>query len=315
MSKSFKIFSLFTVCVAFAVIVLGGVVRVTGSGLACPDWPLCHGQIIPPLEIPTWIEWTHRLTTALVSASLLGMVVWATLKYRQEKIIFLGAWLAVLLLISQIVLGAMVVRLELPALAVGVHLGNALLIFATLLTISVFSVRPWRTVPVKSDPALRRLILLCTLAVYGVIFSGAVVTGSGSTAACLAWPLCNGEVVPQTAFQAINLTHRYFAAGVGILLFYTLWDTVRKHRANRALRRAAHSAVGLFGLQILVGGINVLALFHPAWNALHLAVATAVWGGMVVFAVIGWQTLRESSAQPQVAGKGIEVGRSQSLAR
>ena len=134
--------------------------------------------------------------------------------------------------------------------------------------------------------------MVAALGVYVLIFSGSVVVGARATAACLGWPLCNGDIIPQNIAQTINLTHRYLAAAVGVLLFYVLSDTLRAHRAIRPLRRAAHTAIGLFALQILGGGINVLSVFHPAWNALHLALATAVWGSLVVFSLIAWQTLR-----------------------
>lgn len=287
MSESFKLFTRWMVFITFALIAIGGIVRTTGSGLGCPDWPLCYGNPIPPYDIHALIEFSHRATTTLVSVS----VLWATLRYRHEKVIFYGAWLGLVLLALQIALGGIVVLFELPPALVSIHLANALLIFATMVVISVEAHRPWPTVAAHSNPRLRRLIALSAIAVYILIFSGSVVTNTNAMAACLGWPLCNGDLLPKTVFQAINLTHRYFAAAVGVLLFYVLSETLRRQRANRALRRAAHTAVGLFGAQIIVGGINVLALFHPAWNALHLAVATAAWGAMVAFAMIGWQTL------------------------
>jgi len=89
------------------------------------------------------------------------------------------------------------------------------------------------------------------------------------------------------------------ACAVGVLLFYTLSETLRRYRANRLLRRAAHTAVGLFAVQIVIGGINVLTQFTPFWNALHLAAATAVWGAMFVFALIGMRVLGGSTAPVQ----------------
>ena len=60
----------------FALIVVGSVVRTTGSGLACPDWPLCQGRLIPPFQFNVMIEWTHRLLALLVSLVLLGIASW-----------------------------------------------------------------------------------------------------------------------------------------------------------------------------------------------------------------------------------------------
>src|SRR2546428_3754845 len=112
MNKAFRLFTLWTVFVTFALIVIGGIVRTTGSGLGCPDWPLCYGQPVPPYDIHSQIEFSHRLTTTLVSLSVLGLAGWATWQYRRQRAIVAGAWLALVLLVAQIALGAIVVLFE-----------------------------------------------------------------------------------------------------------------------------------------------------------------------------------------------------------
>jgi cytochrome c oxidase assembly protein subunit 15 len=310
LSKRFQLFTIWCVVVTFLLIIAGAVVRTTGSGDACPDWPLCHGSIIPPFILSVWIEWTHRLITTVVYTSALALAIWATSRYRQERLIVRGSWLTMFLLIFQIVLGGVVVIFGLPAALVGIHLANALLIFGTLIVVSLFAHRPWAAVPAESDPRLRKLIVWSTIAVYVLVFSGTVVTGTNSLAACLGWPLCNDGFLPSNVFQAINLIHRYFAAAMGILLFYTLSETLRRHRSIRLLRRAAHIAIGLFALQILVGGINVLVLFPPALGTLHLATAAAVFGAMVAFAIVGWQVLGGQTAADAIASGVNPVGQS-----
>jgi cytochrome c oxidase assembly protein subunit 15 len=311
-STSFKRFTIWCAAVTFLLIIAGAVVRTTGSGDACPDWPLCHGSIIPPLRLQVWIEWSHRLITSVVYSSVLALAIWASLRYRQEKVVVRGAWLAMFLLIFQIVLGGLVVIFGLPPALVGIHLANALLIFGTLITVSLFAHRSWAVAPAESDPRLRKLIVWSAIAVYILVFSGTVVTGTGAASACDTWPLCNSSsgILPDNVYQAIHLTHRYIAAAIGILLFYTLSETLRRHRANRLLRRAAHTAIGLFGLQIIVGGINVLAFFPPPLGTLHLATAAAVFGAMVAFAVIGWQVLGGQTAANAVASGVNPVGQS-----
>jgi heme A synthase len=304
-SKSFKIFSLIAVATTFILSVIGGVVRITGSGDACPDWPLCHGSIIPPFEIHIWIEWTHRLSAGVASTAIAITVLWATLKYRREPTILRSAWLAAILLVVQIVLGGMVVLFGLPPALVGIHLGNALLILGALVAVSVFAHRPWVTATTLNHPTLRRNILLSLLGVYVLIISGTVVVGLKATVACGAWPwgwpLCNGGVLPNDFYQVVNLTHRYLAAGIGLFLVYTLRQTLRVARALPLLRRAAHTAIGLFGLQVIGGGINALSNFNQFWNSLHLVLATAVWCGMVTLALIGWQTLSATVNEPTTA--------------
>src|SRR5438093_9364414 len=137
--KAFRALTVATALVTYALVVLGGVVRVTGSGLGCPDWPLCHGRLVPPLEVTAIIEYTHRLLGAAVSPLILAVCLAAWLGRRRERAILLPAGLAPLLLAIQIALGAIVVKLELPAIVVLIHLGFAMLIFGLLTWIAVWA--------------------------------------------------------------------------------------------------------------------------------------------------------------------------------
>src|SRR5919206_1200291 len=121
----------------YLLIVVGGVVRVSGSGLGCPDWPTCHGQLVPPLEATAIIEYTHRLLGAIVSPLILATTLGAWLFRRRERGLVVAATLAPVLLAVQIGLGAVVVRLELPAMVVLVHLTFALVILGLLIWVAV----------------------------------------------------------------------------------------------------------------------------------------------------------------------------------
>ncbi|HEY6809434.1 MAG TPA: COX15/CtaA family protein, partial [Gemmatimonadales bacterium] len=72
---------------AYLLIILGAVVRITGSGLGCGDhWPLCNGHFLPPLDLPTWIEWSHRLVAALVSILVVALAVETWLRRRPHGV-------------------------------------------------------------------------------------------------------------------------------------------------------------------------------------------------------------------------------------
>src|SRR5438105_5932200 len=63
----------------------GGIVRVTGSGLGCPDWPLCHGQFLPSLDVATRIEWTHRFLAIVAGLTLAALAIWTLARYRRDR--------------------------------------------------------------------------------------------------------------------------------------------------------------------------------------------------------------------------------------
>ncbi len=113
---------------------LGNIVSSTGSGLGCPDWPLCHGRVIPPGGAEIWIEFRHRLAVPLFSVLLVAtaFLTWrraATPALRRLAVALVG------LLVAQIVLGGVTVLLGLSPLVSTVHLLTALTVLAGLITI------------------------------------------------------------------------------------------------------------------------------------------------------------------------------------
>ncbi len=119
-------------------IVLGGVVRITGSGLGCGDeWPVCHGRLIPSFaDIGTAIEWSHRLVAAIVSTLvvlLAGWVWWA--RRRTPPGPSRLAYAALGLLLVQVLLGAVTVKLQLPPWTIVLHLGTAMLLLPARIAI------------------------------------------------------------------------------------------------------------------------------------------------------------------------------------
>ena len=75
-------FSVLTCLATYVLIVIGGVVRITDSGLGCPDWPLCHGKVIPPAEKTVLIEFSHRTAATIVGFLIVAM---GALIWRQHR--------------------------------------------------------------------------------------------------------------------------------------------------------------------------------------------------------------------------------------
>jgi len=137
--KAFTLLSLATAVSLYILIVIGGLVASTGSGLACPDWPLCNGQVVPTFTTPVIIEYTHRLWTLVVTALVIATVVFAWKKYHWENAITRFSTLTFILLLGQVILGMVTVDTRTLPLAVTAHLALATLVFASALTTSFVS--------------------------------------------------------------------------------------------------------------------------------------------------------------------------------
>jgi heme a synthase len=137
--KAFHVLSLATSASVYILIVLGGLVSSTGSGLACPDWPLCHGQVFPTFTTPVVIEYTHRLWTLVVTVLVIATTVFAWKKYHWENKVTKFSTLTFILLLGQIILGMITVDTRTLPLVVTSHLALATLVFSSALTTSFVS--------------------------------------------------------------------------------------------------------------------------------------------------------------------------------
>jgi protoheme IX farnesyltransferase len=288
--------------VTYFLIALGGTVLATDSGLSCPDWPLCYSQAYYSGTFHVFLEEFHRFTAATVSILivllLIGIIAWA----RKDRALLTMAIAAPLLLAVQIVLGGLTVLWKLPPQIITAHLGVALAIFAVVITIAVLSGRP---APGKEHPAKTRtfaqLAISNALLVYILMLLGSYVTGSEAGLACLGWPLCTpASWAVSNHLANINILHRVFAVFVGLVMLWTVIAALRRRRV--APGQAIVGLVGgvLFVCQAIVGGLIVL-LKEPAFVAgLHLALATAVWGTLVLLAALASNQLRATPQQQEI---------------
>ena len=273
MTRRYTVLAWMAAAATYLLIVLGAVVRITGSGMGCGDhWPLCNGHLFPPLnDIGTVIEWSHRLVAALVSVLVLGLAGYSwwgssfpglapgVRPTSRTPLVALG------LLIVQVLLGAVTVKLELPPWTVILHLGTAMLLLATLLLAARDSVGAQHAAPLH--------VPLLTLAFVTVLF-GALTANLGAAAACTGFPLCNGEMWPSAGGLAVvQWAHRLLAY---TLSGYVVWWALRSRR------RGAWGVVALVGLQVAVGAATVLLGLPPALQAAHVAVGAGVWAGVVL---------------------------------
>ena len=269
----------------------GGIVRVTGSGLGCPDWPLCHGQFLPSLDAATRIEWFHRFLAIVAGLTLAALALWTLVRYRRDRraVAFVGV--AVVLYWLQAVLGAITVLLELPDTWITLHLANAELLLAVLTVYAVVLRWPAAGAGLARPTAFTWLALAAAAGTFVLMLSGAYVRGDGATAACSTWPLCDNGI-PFGGAPAIHMAHRYIAAAVGIVVALAVAGAWKRRHEIPGLRGAAVLTGVLFVAQIVVGALNPLTAFSPWPLGAHPAVATALWCATVALAVLAWRPVR-----------------------
>jgi heme A synthase len=283
---AFRWVSYATVVSTYLLIVLGAFVRASGSGLGCPDWPLCYGQPVPPGHAPGIIEYSHRVFGAFTSLLIVSTVVLWIRAWGARRLTVGGGALIGTLLATQIGLGALVVKLELPPFMVMVHLGMAMLLLALLIGIAALASPAPRRDWIEAVPGDRflRMVIGAVASVYLLILLGALVRASGASWACAGFPLCNGELLPfgENRLTDLHLTHRLFAYLVAIHLAMTVARAVRHERGVPAVPRAAWLVAAGAVAQILVGITAVSTNVPPATQVLHVAGAGAVWASTII---------------------------------
>ena len=301
----FRRLALASVLSTFVLVVLGAVVRVTGSGLGCPDWPLCHGGVLPPAESKAIIEYSHRVVASfLVGPLVLATVVSAWILYRRVPWLVAPATVALVMLVAQAVLGGVTVVNELPGALVTAHLALGEALLACLVLIWVVASRgalhfPSGTLPDGRPDRFPSLMLASGFGIYLVLLSGSYVSTSGATGACLDWPHClNSDLLPGGELQVIHMAHRFVAVIIGVFVIYVLHLAIRgKHRPS-PVRRVAMAIVTLFLIEILIGAGAVWMDFPTDMRGLHQAVATAVWGMAVWLTAVNFTSQTVQDGEP-----------------
>lgn len=275
--------------VALTVIVFtGAAVRVTGSGLGCPNWPQCYenGRLVAELNSHAWIEFGNRMFTGFVAVAAIaaGLLAFFRVPFRRDLAI-LGVLLP-LGVVGQAVMGGLTV---LYGLAPGWVMAHYLLSMAILVAAGALA---WRARPAferGEAPAADRTTTRAVWALFGLgavtIFVGTAATAGGPHAGGSG----TGDVVHRFTFKGASTAtwlierHGVLAGALGVLALVTWW--LARGRANRALQVRLTRITLLLGAQGVIG-IAQYQLELPAemvW--VHVALATLTWVGIVLAAM------------------------------
>jgi protoheme IX farnesyltransferase len=271
-------------------IALGGYVRITGAGMGCSDhWPLCNGRLLPNLaDRLEVLEWSHRWVAVMVSGAVAGLAGVALRRHRHDAWLRTPAVLAGVLLVLQVLLGALTVKLWNAAPSVVIHLVNAMLLLAVLVVAVLRSGERLRGEVPPAEGLRPRDLVLPGFALL-LVFFGALVANYDAGLYCLGFPFCGGQIAPpETGLGKVQWVHR-------LLAFLFLGHTFAVAARSRAYpgegaapyRRAAWTLVTLVALQIAVGAAMMLAMMPAGLRAAHLFVGSLVWVGALVVAFRG----------------------------
>jgi heme A synthase len=278
-----------TAIATFVLIIVGGVVRVSDSGLGCGPagsgfhgWPFCNGDVVPGVSVHSIVEYTHRLVAGIVTILIVSLVVVAWRRHREYLMPAVGL---LLLVLAQAALGGATVEDNLEEAYVAAHLCLAMLLLGGLL----YLYRNVSGAPVSNGgPGMRVLAIAASVAVLCTIVAGGYMAGTqnygradyqlgdGAHHACgKEFPSCNGAFMPfgKARLVDIHLTHRAFMYLAAILVTSLVIVAIRRGVATRW----AWGLAALLVVQILVGALNVWLDEYELLIVLHLALGTLLW--------------------------------------
>ena len=311
----FRSAAIVTLAFAFAQVTLGGVVRATGSGLGCPDWPLCHGQIIPPFQTDTLLEYSHRLVASTLGLLMLFTAALVWLYYRRNSWMLWSAAAGLALVAAAALLGGATVLTELEWWLRLIHLALAEALATALVVLIIAGWRetggappPVAALSPNEERRARRFnahIVATFVAVFLLMLYGSYMVGQGYGTSCATWPLCRGELLPRGVAYEIHMGHRYMSAIVGLMVLALAARAYVRGRDWPALRWAAALTAGLFLAQIVAGAAIIWAAFGVAEKVTHLSMATLTWIALTFLCALAY---RRRGAGLANAPRAVERG-------
>src|SRR6478672_554110 len=273
-SKTFERLALATAAMTYLLVVIGAIVRSTGSGMGCPDWPTCHGSWIPPIgDSAAWIEWVHRGVAALIGFLVLGLVYLAWRHYRHQRAIFWSTVLALVLTVFQAYLGMVTVAQNNSGNSVTAHLASALALLGLLTFIAIRARYPAKMPERGASQRLTLVLAFLAAAIYALLLFGSQVTATGAALVFPDWPLMNGQLIPTfstdptvASLQMAHFLHRIVAALVGVFQLAAavyVWRVVRLARrggrpvpGGDVILALVATATALYAVQVVVGALQ-----------------------------------------------------------
>lgn len=318
-ASGFRKLAYTSVALTFALVIVGGVVRISDSGLGCgpagsgtEGWPLCGGRVVPLVDANMIVEYSHRILAGSLAIliALMALIAWRRLPEREA--LRRATFAAFGLVLFQAALGGLSVEKGLEEELVAAHLGVAMLQIGLLILVAALARRDpgAENAPARragsTSRAVRMVAVAAATAVLATIVAGGYMSaselhGTGKqevsvhTACGTDFPGCNGSLLPFGRSRAldIHLTHRafmYLASTLVLVLFALVLLQGRGRSAlppsSRDTLAAAAILVAILVSQVMLGALNVWLGEHAWLVVVHLTVGTLLWCWLVVFSLL-----------------------------
>lgn len=289
-----------TLLIAFAHLVFGGIVRISGSGMGCGDhWPKCHGYWFPPMNrMDLIIEVSHRYLASFLILAITAFVVSAWMRRREPGVggpggVLRAAVASLVVVTTTALFGALTVFMGNPPSATVAHWVLAAGLFA-LLAVAVIRAGglggPGAALGGASTRTARGALAAVAVALVVIAFGGLTAKVPYGAVACPSFPLCGENPAAPAGATHIQLTHRTFAF---VLFFHllALAIIVRRRGENRTVQTAAWVAFAAVFTQLLIAGAMIGMRLPPLPRSLHQGMGVLVWIATFVF----WYLARTAS--------------------
>ena len=296
-----KIFSGLLIIVIFAQISLGSAVRLTGSGLSCPDWPLCYGLWFPNQEKLSMIsdvnyefyqimlEWIHRFNAAIFITPLTLIVFIIGFKLNNSDINQKTLYAILVFLAVQGLIGGFTVFDRNSPWSVAIHLGFALILLLLVIRVFMQSLNLNLDISFPKIKGKLSTLIISIVFIMLTMLMGAIVSKSGSSLACDIWPLCSNDGL--SIFQHnkfIHIIHRVLAIISAISIYFVV-KSYRDTRQYKMIYRLLNILVAVIVLQILIGATVIFTELNMYIAMLHQSLAVILF---MMLSFLFWFTLQ-----------------------
>ena len=283
--KSFRATLRILLGATIGLVVIGVIVRATDSGMGCPDWPLCYGQIIPPttdsgdvIAYKAWLEWIHRAIAAMIGLIVLALVFIALRNLKGRRSLQ-GASIALLaLVLFQAWLGRQTVLESNSGASVTAHLASAMAFVGLQVWVLARSGYSETLAGIRRASGSVVAPIVAAGAIYALLLFGSNVTGTDTGLLYPDWPLMGGTLFPPiTELSTPMILHRYATAIVALILISSLWIVRREQGSPAHVRQLLAYATVVFAVQCVIGAVQIFTKLAPWTQTLHVALATMIW--------------------------------------